>query len=314
MIHCRSYFPALAALKLHRKFGIKWIFDMRGFWADERVEGKIWDRKHPVFGRIYKFFKKKELQFFNESSAVISLTEAGKREISSWEKYTGTPEKITVIPCAVDFGLFELTNSESRSKGRKELGIDEDAFVVSYLGSLGTWYYTDEMLMFFKQLLETRPNAHFLFITGDKPEEIIERGTALGLDTSKFTFRFAQRAEVNGFLAASDVGMFFIRPTFSKKATSPTKLGEYFATGIPVIANPQIGDVAEIIKDGKNGILVSEFDREAYAKAISKLDKLLPVDPLAIRNGSQEYYDLENARNTYASVYLKLIGPANGEG
>ena len=58
---------------------------MRGFWADERVDGKIWDLKNPVFKSIYNFFKKKEKQYFSQSDAIVSLTENGKQEILSWD-------------------------------------------------------------------------------------------------------------------------------------------------------------------------------------------------------------------------------------
>src|ERR1700752_833715 len=42
VIHCRSYMAALIGLKLKKKYGTKFIFDMRGFWADERIDGGIW--------------------------------------------------------------------------------------------------------------------------------------------------------------------------------------------------------------------------------------------------------------------------------
>ena len=40
-VHCRSYISALTGLRLKKKYGVKFIFDMRGFWADERIEGGI---------------------------------------------------------------------------------------------------------------------------------------------------------------------------------------------------------------------------------------------------------------------------------
>ena len=33
---------------------------MRAFYADERVDGKIWDLSNPFYKIIYRFFKKKE--------------------------------------------------------------------------------------------------------------------------------------------------------------------------------------------------------------------------------------------------------------
>ena len=41
IIHARSYPPALIALVIKKVFGIQFIFDMRGFWADERIDGGL---------------------------------------------------------------------------------------------------------------------------------------------------------------------------------------------------------------------------------------------------------------------------------
>ena len=60
LIHCRSYITSLVGHAMKRKFKIKFIFDMRGFWADERVDGGLWNLRNPIFYIIYRFFKKKE--------------------------------------------------------------------------------------------------------------------------------------------------------------------------------------------------------------------------------------------------------------
>ena len=67
-----------------------------------------------------------------------------------------------VIPCCTDENLFQSKNISDK---REELGIKKDDFILSYVGSIGTWYMLDEMLDFFKVLNEKKPNAKFLFIT-----------------------------------------------------------------------------------------------------------------------------------------------------
>ena len=67
IVHCRSYISALVGLKLKEDLGIKFVFDMRGFWADERVEGKIWNLKNPAFKLIYNYFKRQEINFLKTS-------------------------------------------------------------------------------------------------------------------------------------------------------------------------------------------------------------------------------------------------------
>ena len=67
LIHSRSYIPSLVALKNKKQYGIPFIFDMRGFYADERVDGKIWALSNFFFKKVYDFFKKKEKEFLQYS-------------------------------------------------------------------------------------------------------------------------------------------------------------------------------------------------------------------------------------------------------
>ncbi len=156
--HCRSYISALVGLKLKRKKNVKFIFDMRGFWADERVEGEIWSLANPIFNKIYNFFKRKEKQFFSEADYTISLTENGKNEIESWSFFKNNPPKIKVIPCCVDLELFNTTKLkiENQENARNELEIVEGTYILGYVGSIGTWYMLSEMLDYFKVLKEKK--------------------------------------------------------------------------------------------------------------------------------------------------------------
>ena len=43
IVHARSYVPSVMALVLKRLTGVKYIFDMRGFWADERKDSGAWN-------------------------------------------------------------------------------------------------------------------------------------------------------------------------------------------------------------------------------------------------------------------------------
>src|SRR5438046_2084059 len=48
MVHCRSYVAAEIGLIMKKRYGVKFLFDMRGFWADEKVDCGQWDLKNPV--------------------------------------------------------------------------------------------------------------------------------------------------------------------------------------------------------------------------------------------------------------------------
>src|SRR5471030_192538 len=131
MIHCRSYLPSLLGLWIKKKYQVPFIFDMRCFWADERVDGGIWNIKNPIFKIIYRYFKKKEIAFVNESAEIVCLTNAGKNEILKWENLKINDHKISVIPCCVDIDVFNPDNFSPvrQQEVRQRLQIKNSDFV-----------------------------------------------------------------------------------------------------------------------------------------------------------------------------------------
>jgi len=298
-VHCRSYVPAIIGRKLKQNFGIKFIFDMRGFWADERIDGNVWDLSKPHYKLVYKYFKKKEKQFLQQADAIVSLTHVGKKiMVEDWK----VNKPIYVIPCAVDTDLFNPKPNNSKFK------IKNSELVLGYLGSIGTWYMLDEMLDFFKALLKKYPNSKFKFITTEKPETILNKAISRGIDIEYIEISAAKREDVPKELAKIDLGIFFIKPLFSKSASSPVKQGEFMSMGIPVIANSGVGDTDVIINKYNSGILVSEFTEENYFKAIEKIEGLLNKPKNNLIKGTNAYFSLikgvDSYFNLYKSIYL----------
>lgn len=130
MVHCRSYIAADIGLKMKNEFGVKFFFDMRGFWADEKRDGGAWRDDHPVFKRVYKYYKKREAPYLQGADHIISLTNAAKNEMAKWPAYNDKIP-VSVIPCCADMDHFSVTDSTQKSKARKDLNIPEQAFVMS---------------------------------------------------------------------------------------------------------------------------------------------------------------------------------------
>jgi glycosyltransferase involved in cell wall biosynthesis len=309
LIHARSYVSAAIARDLKQSFGVKFLFDMRGFWVDERVDGGAWNLKNPFYKYAYRQYKKKEADYIAQADAIISLTEAGKREMQTWPSYKKAP--IQVIPCSADFNLFNLVTPNQKAAARASLGIAADALVISYLGSVGAWYLLEEMLALFKQVQVPYPQAVFLFITPEPAEVILAPALQLGLNPADFVIRSATRKEVPFFTAASDINLFFIKQSYSKMASSPTKLGEILAMGLPVICNTQVGDVAEIVANTDSGLAISDFSPESFARVVDGIPALLEKDGATIRSRAIDYYTLENAVQKYVHVYQNLIPEKN---
>lgn len=305
IVHCRSYISSLVGLAFKKKYKTKFIFDMRGFWADERIDGNIWKLSNPLYNSIYSFFKKKEKEFLILSDKIISLTENAKNEILSWNLKNVNEEKIVVIPCAADYNLFDLTSENKKNESKTKLGL-ENKYVISYLGSLGTWYLTEEMLHFFSILKKQLHDAIFLIVTHDDRNQVINISKKFGLSNHDFLIIPSSRTELPSIIHASDFSVFFIKPSYSKKASSPTKMGELMAMGIPILCNNNVGDVNLIVEETKAGICIDQLSEKSYAVAIKKMLDF-KYSPIGTRNSSKQFYLLDNGINKYTKCYQELL-------
>jgi glycosyltransferase involved in cell wall biosynthesis len=307
-VHCRSYMAALIGLSLKRKFKTKFIFDMRGFWADERVDGNIWSEKKYLHRKLYQYFKKKEIEFLQNADYTISLTENAKKEILSWKQLDNKIIPIQVIPCCADLEHFSLQTIQSKDQKelRTRLHISETDFIVCYLGSVGTWYLLEEMLDFFSCVLQLYANAKFLFITPDEKEMILEKAGKKGIDNKRLIVCSASRKDVPLYLSLSNIAIYFIKPAYSKKASSPTKTAEILGLGIPIVTNSGIGDSAELLEKSGTGLLITEFSKENYLNTIKQFSLLLSMDKRKMVNVSHKHFSLDKGVELYQSVYDKL--------
>jgi len=308
IVHCRSYIAAMAGLWLKRKCSIKFVFDMRGFWADERVEGGIWNIQNPLYKGIYKFFKKQEILFFNNADYVICLTEAGKKELRSWETLR-KDIPIQVIPCCADLQHFDYRTIQATETDtlRAQLHILPSDMVITYLGSIGTWYLLDEMLSFFKAVLAEYPTAKLFFITADAPETILSKARNKGIAQASIRIQKASRKELPALLSMSSLSLFFIKPSFSKTASSPTKMGELMGMGIPLVCNANVGDVEHIMNNTQAGYVLHDFSDAAFKDAVHELVKLQAIPKEKIRQGAQKWYSLDEGVRKYSEVYKCLV-------
>ena len=304
--HCRSYIAALVGLGMKKKYGTKFLFDMRGFWANERVDGKIWNLSNPIFKRVYDYFKKKEIQFFKEADYTISLTYNGKKEIESWKEFGEHTPQIEVIPCCVDLELFnpEKINKTDQSNLRETLHIDPTDFILGYVGSIGTWYMLSEMLDYFKILKVTRPSAKFLFVTGENPSTINNKAQEKEIKLEDIIITSCRHSDVPLNISLFNHSIFFIRPTYSKKASSPTKQGEIMAMGIPLICNAGVGDTDLVVEKYHAGQVLNELTDAAYIQSFESEFNFMKSRTI---EGAQEFYGLEEGVRRYLKVYKSIL-------
>lgn len=305
LVHCRSYIPAIAGLHLSDQARLPLLFDMRGFWPEERTEGGSWNLRNPLYRAVYDYFKRLECRLLQSSDHIVSLSEAGRRQLLTRPILVDRDAgDISVIPCSVDFDHFPLARSR-RAASRHALGIEGDAPVLAYLGSVGAWYMLEEMLDYFRVYRDRHRDSYLLFVTMEPREVIRNAAKSRGVELDRLLIHSATREQVPELMAAADAGISFIKPVFSKIASCPTKLGEMLAMGIPVVANGGVGDVADVLLQTGAGAVVREFEKGAYNRAVSDMESV-DLAPEEIRMRARSVFDLNTAVNRYSAIYDNL--------
>jgi glycosyltransferase involved in cell wall biosynthesis len=296
IIHARSYVPAVIALSLKKVFGIQFIFDMRGFWVDERVDGNLWKKN----SYIYKISKWFESKFLLNADHIISLTYAAVREIKKFPYLTGRSLSISVIPTCTDLSQFKLKEAK--------INDPEKNFVLGYVGSVGTWYNFDAVIEAFKLLIIKEPTAKLLVVNQNEHELISSMIKKAGISNEFFKLIKATHSEVPQLMQTMTAGIFFIEPLFSKRASAPTKLGEFLGCGIPCISNRGVGDMTNILEGENVGVAVSDFENQSLNSAIFQLIDISKDPDISLRCSkvAKKYFSLEKGVADLQKIYIQL--------
>lgn len=313
VLHARVHIPA-AMGALARKFTFgkkpKLLFDIRGFFPEEYTDAGIWEKD----GWLYKAVKRVEKWLLRESDGFVVLTEKARQILFPESAETGFDKlnrPVEVIPCCVNLKRFEAANDVSRREMRKQLNV-ENRFVAVYVGSFGGWYLTKETADVFGELKKKKEDAFALVLTQSKPELIEPLLRERGFSDKDFLIRQVAPGEIPIYLSASDAAISFIKPCYSKQASSPTKNAEYLACGLPIVVNDGVGDTTELTEADEVGVVIEEFGSKSYEAALTKLDRLLENPELLsekCRASARRRFDLESvAGERYRRIYRRLLG------
>jgi hypothetical protein len=169
-------------------------------------------------------------------------------------------------------------------------------------------YLLDRFFHLFKLAVNVRKDCHALLITRDISalKQLMESHLTPEL-SSRVHVKSASRNEVPVLLPAIDVMVSFIFSTYARQGASPTKMAECFASGIPVIANPGVGDVKQVIDQLDGGRIVNPFSDADLIEVVQDLDIISAKGGRRLRDVSRPILGLDFAAKCYQSVYEKLI-------
>jgi glycosyltransferase involved in cell wall biosynthesis len=301
IVHVRGYVPGVIALGLKSVIHARLVFDMRGFWPDEKVDAGAWRQGGAVY-RAAKWFEKRLL---TRADVVVSLTQAGVEAMREFPYLRGRNTRFEVIPTCTDLELFRPPDGGDGSDGHTL-----DGLVLGYAGSVGTFYLFDEVLECFRELLRISPDALLLVLNRGGHDYVRARTQAHDIPNDRVELYSVEYREVPDWMRRMDAAAFFIKPAFSKRASAPTRLGEFLGCGIPCLVNAGVGDMDRVILQENAGIVVREFSPEARRAAVRELLALCEHEGThaRCRAAAQRHFSLEAGVEGYRRIYLEMDG------
>ena len=303
VIHCRSGAIGNVALRLKKRYNAKLIFDMRGWWADEKKDSGAWSSI--IFKPIYLYFKSIEKKLFKDSEYAISLTNAGYNEII--RQNLKSANQISIIPTCVDFNIFKPFDQKIRENVRIELAIPIDDKVILYSGSLGGNYSIDTIIDAYKASKELLHDTKILILSHTDTDYIVSELEKFKIPIDDIRIKSCNYNEVHRYLMSGDVGIINYHQCFSTIGRSPTKMGEYWACGLPVLCKKDTGDVDYLVnKYPDSGYMIDENNPDAYRNALSKI-YANKNHGKKLREYSVDCFDLIKGVEIYKNLYTNLL-------
>jgi glycosyltransferase involved in cell wall biosynthesis len=295
VIHARTFVGGLIGLPLSRLTGARLIYHNEGFYPDEQVDAGFWQQdslQHRVAGRL-------ERGLYRRADAIFSLSQAGKEVI---ESLAGVREKRTpveVVPSCVDLDHFV---PQERAGGRN------GSLRLVYVGSIGGRYLVDRIGRFAQVARTERPDTSLELLTAAGPDVVRSTLASRALPEAAWSSKFVPYERLPAELARQDAGLAFHSHGLSAAGGSSTKVGEYWAMGLPVISTPGLADVDDVVRRERVGVVVPEHSDEAYRASLDELRTLLkdPELPARCRAAAERHYGLDDACRRQLSVYRDL--------
>ena len=291
IIHAHSpVLNALPSLWVGRRHRLPVVYEVRAFWEDAAV-----DHGSTVEGGLrYRVSRAMETFALRRADQVTTICEGLRGDIVQRGL---SPDRITVIPNAVDVGLFAF-GAEPDPALCRSLGLD-GATVLGFVGSFYGYEGLDLLVEAARRMLPRHPQLRVLLVGGGPQESNLKaQVAAAGLqDQVIFTGR-VPHAEVQRYYELIDVLAFPRLPMRLTELVTPLKPLEAMAQGRMFVAS-DVGGHRELISDGETGFLFRAGDAAALEAAIEDILSRRQSWP-RIRTQARHFVEVE--RTWVASV------------
>lgn len=295
IVHARTFVGGLMGRVAARATGAPLVYHNEGFYPDEQVDGGVWiagSRRHRIARAL-------ERRLYDDAAGIVALSHRARRSIEAMPKVRegGTP--VIVVPSTVDLERFSLRPATARADG--------GALRLVYIGSAGRRYLIERIAEFAAVAVRERPGTRFRALARE-PGLVRAALTQACLPPDVWSIDSIPHSAMPAELVLHDAGLFFLAQGLSEHGCSPTKIGEYWACGLPVITTPNVSDTDDIIERRAVGVIVREHSPAGYRKALDELGELLrdPALPARCRRAAEEHYGLASACERQLELYRRV--------
>jgi len=286
-----SLFPVKIGQKLAKRFGTKFLFEVRDIWPLTLVELSNIKESHLLI-RLMQYYEKFA---YTHADRVISLLPTAKEHFVSNGM---APEKFVYLPNGIEVTeqKGEILPAEIEDK------IPKNKFIVAYSGTVGIANNLD-YLIDVAESLRDNSTIHFIVLgQGGEKERLLKRVESLGLQN--FIFLDAVKKEqVKTFLALVDVAFISLLPEkLFRFGVSPNKVFDYMYAKKPIIWAIEAGN--NLVKDANCGLSVELNDIDNLKKAILRLSDL---SSKSLHNLGENGYNFVLNRHKYEKLAEELI-------
>lgn len=296
LVHARSYVPAAIALLLHRLTGVAFIFDMRALWPEELITaGHL--KRGSLLHRALLWLERRCLR---EASAVVSLTEAAVGYLQQQYPRELVGKRIVVIPTCADLQRFQLAELPPAAP-----------LVIGCIGTvLSGWFLIDWLRALFNAVARVDPSARFELISRDPPEAILSTLQPASIWADRLIIRSASPAEMPAIVQRHTASVMFFTGGLSKLGSSPTRMAEVLGCGRPVVCNPGVGDVGQVVRQHHVGVLATGSTTAEMDACVAELFALLKDPGLGrrCRSTAEQLFSLESGIAAYRQLYGEILG------
>jgi glycosyltransferase involved in cell wall biosynthesis len=254
-----QFFCAVGAWVYTRLRRAPWVFELRDLWPESI----------PAVGAMRRSFalrvlERLEMRMYRDASAVVCVTESFVRSLKA-RGIDGS--KLFFVPNGIVPAFWESSN---RADARRQLDLDEDDVLASYVGTIGMAHGLSTVLAAAAELQTIAPRVKLL-IVGDGAELAALRAAAVrdGLSSVRFT-GMVSRDQVPGILAATDLALVTLRPSDVFKNVLPSKMFEAMAAKCAIVLGVD-GEARATLERAGAGVFVKPGDAGALVRAIADL-------------------------------------------